>query len=151
MKRFFVVLGVVFAVLLVVMGVFIGFAAYKGSKLDASSKAYVDANVPPIVSTWSEAELLKRASPELLKVVSAEELSLLFKKLSQLGSLVKYEEAKGNSNIVFTSAEGKVITANYVAKATFDKGSATIQIRLIEKNGQWKLLRFYVDSPIFLK
>jgi len=151
MRKLFVVLGVVFAVLLLAFGAFVGYAAYTGSRLDASSKAYVDANVPPIIGTWSSAELLKRASPELRKVVSDEELSRLFKKLSQMGALIKCEEAKGDSNVSFTPAEGKVITASYETKATFEKGPATIKIRLIQEKGQWMLLKFYVDSPFFLK
>jgi hypothetical protein len=151
MKKAFQVLGVLFVVLLLALGIFIGVAAHNGSKLDASSKEYVDANVPPIVNAWSTTELLKRASPELRKVASPSQLTQLFAKLSLLGSLTKYEGAKGDSFVSFTPKEGKVITANYEAAATFEKGPATIKIGLIQESGQWMILKFYVDSPLFLK
>jgi hypothetical protein len=151
MKKAFMVLGIVFAAVLLVAGAFLGYAAYTGSKLDASSKIYVDANIPPIIGTWSTAELLSRASPELRGVVSDEQLSQLFKKLSQLGLLIKYDGAKSGSRTVMTTANGKAVTADYEANATFEKGSAKIKISLIMANGQWALLSFYVDSPIFLK
>jgi hypothetical protein len=151
MKKVFMVLGVVFAILVLLAGILIGYAAYTGSKLDASSKAYVDANVPPIISTWSTSELLGRASPELREAASNEQLSQLFGKLRQLGPLIKYEGAKGGTNTVVTAGSGKLITADYEASATFVNGPATIKIRLVQENGQWALLRFYVDSPIFLK
>jgi hypothetical protein len=146
-KKVFVVLGIVFAGLILVVGVVIGYAAYTGSKLDASSKAYVDANVPPIVSTWSATELLKRASPELRNVGPEEQFTQLFGKLSQLGSLTKYEGAKGGSNTNISPSTGKVVTADYEAHATFEKGSATIKVSLIQEKGEWAFLRFYVDSP----
>ncbi len=151
MKKLFTILGVVFLAILVVAAGFVGYAAYTGSKFDASSKAYVDDNIPKIVSTWSKDELLKRASPELRKVASDDDIDRLFTKLNELGSLQKYEGAKGDSNISFTSQNGKVVTAAYTAKATFQNGSAEIQIRLIQHDGAWSILNFHVNSPIFLK
>lgn len=151
MKKVFIILGVILVALLLAAGIIIGYATYTGSRLDASSKVYVDANVPPIISSWSTTELLSRASPELRNVISNEELSQLFNKLSQLGGLIKYEGATGGSNTIVTPANGKVVTADYEAHATFERGSATIKVRLIRENGEWALLKFFVDSPIFLK
>jgi len=61
MKKVLMILGVVFLILIIVVGGFVGYTAYIGTKLDASSKAYVDASVPAIISTWSRNELIKRA------------------------------------------------------------------------------------------
>jgi len=50
-----------------------------------------------------------------------------------------------------TAQAGKMITASYIANAKFEKGSAQITIRLIQKGNQWQILYFYVNSPIFLQ
>ncbi|MCW2601760.1 MAG: hypothetical protein JWM02_3589, partial [Frankiales bacterium] len=70
MKTFLSIVGGFFLVLVLVVASFIGYAAYQGRGLDASSKAYVEANVPPIISTWSKDELLSRSSPQLLKIIN---------------------------------------------------------------------------------
>lgn len=96
MKRLLVWLGGTFVALIVIVGALIGYLAYTGSSLDASSKAYVDETVKSIVSTWSKEELIKRASPQLRKVIKEDELGRLFAKLSQLGKLQTYEGSKGD-------------------------------------------------------
>jgi hypothetical protein len=64
MKKLLITLGIVFLALVVIVAAFIGYTAYSGSVLDKESKAYVDAAVPAIISSWNEQALLKRASPE---------------------------------------------------------------------------------------
>jgi hypothetical protein len=46
-----------------------------------------------------------------------------------------------------TTQTGKVISAQYTAEATFQKGDATIKLGLIKHGDQWQILSFYVDSP----
>ena len=151
MNKMLKVLGAVFLAILVGVVAFIGYAAYSGSKLDVSSKTYVDQVVPIIVSTWSPEEVLKRASPQFRQAVNDEQLKELLLKLSKLGHLDKYEGSKGDSNVSFTTQAGKVVSATYVANAKFENGDAQINIRIIQLGGQWQLLSFYVNSPIFLK
>jgi hypothetical protein len=153
MKKFLSILGGVFLLIVVIAVVFIGIGAYQGNKLDKSSKAYVEANVRPILSTWSKDELVKRASPKLLEIINQhpDQLDLLFKKLSKLGSLQSLGEPKGESLIAFTNSSGKVITAAYTETAKFDNGNADINIRLIQVDGQWQLLLFNVNSPLMLQ
>lgn len=153
MKRFLSIVGGVVLVLLLVGAGFIGYAAYQGQGLDASSKAYVEENVPAIISTWSKDELLKRSSLELLKVANEnpEQLDQLFQKLSKLGAMRSFGDVKGDSNVSYTTQNGKVTTASYGATAKFENGEGRITARLIQSNGQWQFLLFYVDSPLFLQ
>ena len=155
MRKFLTIVGALFLVLLVAIASFIGYAAYQGRGLDASSKAYVEANVPPIISTWSKIELLKRASPQLQKIVDEkpEKLDQLLQKLSKLGALKSFGDVKGSANIAYTSTEGKLTIAAYVGAAKFENGEGTITVRLIQSptSGQWQLLYFFVDSPLFLQ
>src|SRR5476649_2090265 len=101
MKKLLSIVGGICLVLILGVAAFIGYAAYQGRGLDASSKAYVDENVPTIISTWSKQELLTRASPQLLKVVNEkpEQLDQLFRMFSKLGAMRSYDGSKGDSNV----------------------------------------------------
>ena len=153
MKKFLSIVGGLFLVLALVVAGFIGYAAYQGRGLDVSSKAYVEANVPPIISTWSKNELLKRSSPQLLKIINEkpEQIDQLFQKLSKLGAMRSFGDVKGDSNVSYTTQNGKVITAAYVGTAKFENGEGKISVRLIQSSGQWQILLFNVNSPIFLQ
>jgi hypothetical protein len=117
LKRFLSIVGGLFLVLVLFLAGFIGYAAYQGRGLDASSKAYVEENIPAIISTWSKDELLKRSSPQLLTIINKkpEQLDQLFQKLSTLGPMLSFGEVKGDSNVSYTTQNGKVTTATYVA------------------------------------
>ncbi len=155
MKKFLSILGGLFLVLVLAVGGFIGYAANQGRELDASSKAYIEANVPPVISTWSKDELLKRSSPQLLKAINGkpEQLDQLFQKLSKLGAVRSFGDVRGDSYVSYTIQNGKVTTAAYVAAAKFENGEGNIKVRLIQSpaSGQWQFLFFYVDSPLFLQ
>jgi len=146
MKTVFAVLGAIFLILVLLVAGFVGYSAYVGTKLDASSKAYVDASVPAIVSTWSKDELKNRASPQLLKSASDEQIDGLFSKLAtQLGAFKSYDGSKGDSNVSYTTQDGKVTSASYVSNATFQNGKIDVQVKLIQIDGNWMLLGFHVS------
>jgi len=153
MKKFLSIVGGLFLLLVLVVACFVGYATYQGRGLDESSKAYVEANVPVILATWSKDELLKRSSPQLLKILNKqpEELDQLFQKFSLLGAVKSFGDVKGQANVFYTSKDGKVVGAAYVSKAKFQNGEAEISVRLIQNSGQWQLLYFYINSPLFLK
>lgn len=147
MKKLLITLGMVFIVLLVGIAGLIGYAAFTGSRLDKESKAYVDAAVPAIVSSWNEQELLSRASPEFQKAASPADAERLFRWFRTLGRMHKYEGAEGESVTSVTPQAGKAVYARYVAKAVFDGGEADIEVALIKHGNQWQIGRFNVTSP----
>jgi hypothetical protein len=153
MKKFLSILGGVFLLIIVIAAVLVGVGVYQGNKLDKSSKAYVEANVRPVVSTWSKDELVKRASPKLLEIINRDpgQADLVLKKLSKLGSLQSLGEPKGESLVAYTAGTGKVITAAYRETARFENGNADISVRLIQTDGQWQFLLFNVNSPLMLQ
>jgi hypothetical protein len=154
LKRFLSIVGGLFLVLVLLATGFFGYAAYQGRSLDASSKAYAEENIPAIISTWSKDELLKRSSPQLLKIINEkpEQLDQLFQKFSALGPMLSFGEVKGDSNVSYTTQNGKITTAAYVATAKFKNGEGRISAHLIQSPaGQWQLLVFNVDSPLFLQ
>lgn len=152
MKRTLQVLGAILIVVLVVVAAAFVYLFRVGPQLDASSKAYVDANVPLIVRTWSEEELWSRAAPEFKKAVTRQQLTSLFGKFSaRLGSLQRYEGSAGEANLGFILDKGKIVTARYTAKTQFENGSAVLNIALIQHDGEWQLLGLHVNSPLILQ
>lgn len=146
MKKILIAIGAGCLALVVVAGGFFGYAIYAGGKLDASSKAYVDRVVPEIISTWSPETLKREASVELSQQVTGDELRSAFQTFSALGSLIAYRGAKGGSKISITPQTGKVTTARYAVDAEFEHGDAVIDVNLVQRDGRWQVLGFFVKS-----
>jgi hypothetical protein len=150
MKKILMVLGVVFAALIIVVVIGFFMLNYFGSKLDKESMAYVDEAIPIIISSWNSKELIDRASSELLQVAPVDKIESLFNIFSgRLGKLETYKGSKGQANISVTP-QGKVTTAAYVAEAIFERAPATIQIRVILHNNKWQILQFHVNSEALM-
>lgn len=151
MKKALMVLGGVFAVLLVVGIVGISIVAIKGNSLDKESRQYVDRTIPAIVSTWEIAEIQNRASPEFKAAVNDGDLEKLLRKFRRLGKFKAYQGAKGQANMSVTTQNGKVISAAYIANAEFDSGPAEISLSLIKHGDQWQILGIRINSRLFLE
>jgi hypothetical protein len=147
MKKFFIILGSMFLVIILLGVIGIMFVAVRGNALDKESKAYADTAIPAIGTTWSQKELLDRASPELKQAVTTDQLDHLFRWVSGLGQLQKCEPAQGQALMSATTQTGRMISAQYTAKATFQKGEALIKLGLIKHGNEWEILNFHVDSP----
>lgn len=146
-KKALQALGILFLIVVVVLVGLFGYAAYTGTRLDASSKKYVDSAVPAIVGHWSESELMARAAPELMQRSTPAQLNKLFGWLNRLGPMQKYCGSKGDSNVFFSPEHGKVISARYTVCAQFQNGNATIFVTLIRnKSKAWQIAGFRVNS-----
>lgn len=144
MKKVLTVLGVVFICLTTgaVTGCFSPY--YPVGRLDKESRAYVDEVVPIIVASWNSKELINRASPEFLRAIPAEKIELLFDTLSkQMGPMKEYKGSAGQAEIIITS-EDEIITANYLARAVFERVPAKIKVQTILRNDEWQILGFRV-------
>lgn len=151
MKKFFTILGGIFAFLIVAAVIFFSITYYYGTGYDKESKLYVDLNLPQIIDNWKVEALTKRASPELMKVAPREKIEELFKVCSdKLGPMKEYKGSKGQSTIAFKAEKGKLITGAYVAEAIFEKAPATIKISIIKRNNDWQILEFFVNSDAMM-
>jgi len=146
MRKVLVVLGAVFVVIIVAGGIAVFVLAQKGAGLDRESKAYVDDAVVAITANWNSDELLRRATPQLRATIKLEDLKTFFDGLSALGHLQEYEGSKGQANVMMTTGSGTTISANYEAKARYQKGPATFQIVLMKIDDHWMIHGFHVDS-----
>lgn len=142
MKKFLIVLGSIFLLIIVLGAIGIAFVAVRGAALDKESKAYADMAIPAIVANWDKKELLDRASSELKQAAPQRQIDEYFLRASTLGRLQKCESAQGQALMSATTRNGKMISARYTAKATFEKGEATVTLGLIKHGEQWQILSF---------
>jgi hypothetical protein len=152
LKKIMMGLGVIFLFLIITAGAgFAYLAKYVGPRLDASSKEYVNENIPKFISTWNENELMSRASSELIAILKPGDIEKFLVMYSKLGKLKSYAGCNGEANIQLNIGSPNVITASYIANAEFEKGPATIQVQLIQKEGKWEILSLYINSPVFMQ
>ena len=143
-------LGKIFLILLLLVAALVGYGLWQGPILDAQSKAYADNAVPAIFARWSKDQLLQRASPELTRNVSDNDLSTVFFGLARrLGVLVRCDGATGESHIFFNE-KGMNVTAQYNVNAQFFTAPGVIQLSLKKHGDQWQLLGFHVNSRALL-
>jgi hypothetical protein len=139
------VLGAVFLFLLAIIGAFLGFSAYRGVKLDASSKQFVETNIPPIFQTWSEDKLMGISSPEFKSKTPFATMETFFMQFRKLGSLKDCGAFQGSSYVNWQPGKPTLVTATYSTHAIFQDGEADFKIRLIQHDNTWQLLGFYIS------
>jgi hypothetical protein len=150
MRKTLIVVVVVVTVLIVVAGG-IGFLIKNGQDLDGGSRAYVDDSVVAITTHWDKDELWKRASPNLRGVLKADDLRNLFQTAGgALGPLQQYRGATGEATISFFNTQIRIF-ANYIAKASFEKGDADFKIGLVKIGDAWMIEGFYVNSSALFR
>lgn len=151
MKKILMILGGIFAVIVLVLGVVAAIFIPRALKLDREATAYIQDAVPKIVAHWDSQELVDRATPELLSSAkSRTEIDRLFVMFQRLGALKQLDKSKGGiTSSAFTGA-GTVTLGNYTAKAKFEKGDANVQIQLRRVNNAWKINGFRINSDAFL-
>ena len=146
MKKTLMILGGIFAVLILAGVVIFSILAVKGSALDEESKAYVDDVTPIILADLNKETLFQYASDELINSASEEEFDKIFKWLAKLGQFEYYEGSNGQASILVSPKKGKQIAAKYQAKAEFETGPATITITAVKKGDNWQLIGFHINS-----
>jgi hypothetical protein len=146
MKKALSVIGGLFLVLLVAGGGMLGYAAFEGSKLDAESKAYVEATLPKFLSNPTADSVLSFMAPQDKANVKASDMLSFSSYISQnLGAFQSYDDMKGDALIMF-SPNGKDITAKYLVHCYFDKASVTATVSLRKVGDAWSLMGVFFDS-----
>ncbi|UCC23494.1 MAG: hypothetical protein JSW23_05435 [Planctomycetota bacterium] len=150
MKKALMILGVIFAGLIVLGVIGFGVLAVKGTALDKESKAYVDEVTPAILANLKKETLFQYASDELKNAASEEEFDKMFDFFAKLGQFKEYKGSTGQANISVTTERGKQITGIYEAQAKFENGPATVKITTIKKGDNWQVLGFHITSMALL-
>jgi hypothetical protein len=115
-------------------------------KVQKNAQAWIDTNVPVIIKDWNSEELIKRASPGLLKAASHEQFSALFTTLAdKLGPLREYKGSKGGTTVSLWFT-GITKNGTYEPEALFTQAPAVILCRISWLDGGWKIDEFRVKS-----
>jgi hypothetical protein len=151
MKEVLMFFGVAFLVVIITVIVGAVFILVQSRGIDEESKKYVDSAILDIVSDWNKQEIVKRASTEFMALTDADELDKVFFLYHRLGELKEYKGSTGQAHISITKRYGIVISANYIAKADFEAGSAKIEVTLIKEDKNWRIKWFNILSDVFLE
>ncbi len=152
MKKFFMILGGIFGVILVIAGIAAAILIPAALRLDKDVTAYIQNAVPKIVTNWNIQELVNRASPQLNSTVAARGgYDRIFEMFQRLGSFKQLGTPKGMVGTSTFTGEGTATVGNYTVPAEFEKGHATIQIQLLRVNDTWQINGFYIHSDVFLQ
>jgi len=57
----------------------------------------------------------------------------------------------GRQTFLLSTDKGRQVTGKYVAKAEFETGPATINIKAIKKGDNWQLMGFQINSMTFIQ
>lgn len=151
MKKFFLILGGIFASILAVIVIAAAIFIPRSLKLDRDATAYIQDAVPKIVAHWNSQELVSRATPNLLSAAKSRDgIDRLFVMFQQLGSLDHLGIPKGEVESSAFSGAGVATFGNYTVRSNFKNGEATIQIQLLRLNDGWKINGFHINSDVFL-
>jgi phosphoserine aminotransferase len=146
MKKFLQVLGLIFAVLIVLGIAGLVLTVVKGTALNKEAQAYVDEVAPKILADLRKETLLAYASEEFKSTVKTEELDKIFAWFQKLGPFQECQGATGQVNMSLKTGAGKVITGQYAAQAQFEAGPAQVQFTVVKKGDAWFVQYFKISS-----
>lgn len=147
MKAAWVAFGVVVATIFLATIWSIGNGLTAGSRFQEAARQAADEALPQLLGSWDARKLEELAAPELKESVSFDQMAKMMADLkSKLGKLEKLQPAKvGNFETPgVDKSGGPFIVAPCVAKAKFEKGDATIEIKMVRVEGKWRVGNFFV-------
>lgn len=146
-KKLLIILGGVFAVsVLAGMAVFalLGFDAIHQDK---ESRAFIEEAATAVCSAMNMEALTPLAAPDILKTPRAD-AERIFKIYAELGKFAGVDQTIGQASQSFSSNDHwRVVTAHYLLRARFEAGPAQIETDLTRVDGEWKIVRFLINSP----
>ena len=118
-------------------------------KVRESAITYADEAVPAILKDWSAAELNRRSAAELRANADPKQMGKMLSDLkAKLGAYQSSEKGQmGNFEAPGTNNTGGPFMVAQVTKAaTFEKGKAVVDVKLIRREGKWQVANFFVQA-----
>jgi hypothetical protein len=150
MKNVLTILGAIFAIILLILGVLAAIYLPQAFRLDKEAVTYIETNVPMIVENWDPTQLMIRATPELSKSASEEDLKKIFSMWKRLGKLKSHYPPVGRVGTQSFTGSGTKTLGDYTLKARFEAGEAVIAIQLLRVDNGWKINGFHINSNAFM-
>lgn len=147
MKKFFKILGIIFAILIVVViGLFITLESSK-SDIDKTAKPYIKTNIEKI-ATWDYTKFDSLLTEEAKKSFQTEKGKKVLKFFSKLGKAISFEEPEFKYIQNNTNSNQDIII--YTVKGIFEKGDAIITLTLNYQESSYKIKNININSDVFL-
>lgn len=146
MKSILAVIGALALIVVILFGVFMFIGFRKIAPLTAEANAYADESIEAITATWDGNELFARSSPELRSLLGNGALETMMQQGEfQLGSLSSAQSATCMiTSFFYLADEGEVAVADCASEAEFAKATASLQLNLVKRDEEWKILGFFV-------
>ena len=146
MNRFLTGFGLAIPVVILVIAVFYSLIVYRGADANEESEKFVNQVTPVILAAMNRETFFSYADDELINSASADRYDRIFTWFATLGELRSYNGSTGQANIRL-SFSGISFSADYEARATFDKGNAVVKVSLVRRGNVWKISGFGISSP----
>ena len=144
-------LGTWFVVITVVIGGSILYDQYKTSEFDDRAVPYIKEVIPEI-SQWNPTKTKSLMASEVAATISDEKFAQAMNLFSRLGSLQSINEPKFIE--VHTGKQGDIGTqtiVEYDIDAKYTNGDATINLKLLFRDGLFEIYNFNVSSEALLE
>jgi len=151
MKKFLKIV----AIIIVIIAAGSIYVNYKMSSVEKESSDIATNAVTAISTSWNPEELQTRAHPSLIQEAQEpgqrfEDVFKIYQKLGKLKDSPECQFQRFHSNIDTT---GNYTLADYLCKADYENGTATISMQLRQESNHttWLIYGFRIDSPLFTK
>jgi hypothetical protein len=146
MNKALKILGAIFLAILISIAGMFGYAAFQGQKLDAESRAYLEATLPMVLADLrSENFSSFMAAEDRTKLNAAATDQFALKVRQSLGSFQSCDDLKGDSLATYTPS-GVNILGKYVASCHYENGSVMATITLRKVGASWSLMSVNFDN-----
>lgn len=145
MKKFFILLALWFVT---IMSVFAGsfiYDQYKTSEYDDAAIAYIKAVIPEL-SKWDPATTKSLMPVDVSAKIPEENFIKAMTLFSRLGTLQSVNEPKFEE-----THTGEQTIVEYNTEARYANGEATINLKLLPRNGTFEIYRFHFSSELLIE
>ena len=151
LKKFYFMLATWLVVVIAVIGGSLLYDQYKTSEYDDRAEPYINRVIPEL-SKWEPATTKALMAEEVAATISEEKFAQAMNLFSRLGSLQSINEPKFIE--VHTGKQGDIGTQTiieYDIDAEYSNGDATINLKLLFRDGLFEIYNFNFSSEALLK
>lgn len=151
LKKFFFLLGTWFVVIVAVIGGSFLYDRYKTSEFDDRAVPYIKEVIPEI-SQWNPTKTKALMASEVAADISEEKFAQAMDLFSRLGRLQSVEEPKFID--VHSGKQGDIgeqTIIEYEIDVQYTNGEATINLKLLLRDGLFEIYNFNFSSEALLK
>jgi len=141
------IIASILALLVALAGIYLGFIALRQNAQLASGEQYSRSVAEMIVTNWSPDYFIANSSRQLLANLDARGIQLKLNGARRVGEFLSMGEARGELINPSWLPGGDSLVARYYIMAEFAGGPGEIYTELVDEDGAWKLLNFYIQSP----